>query len=106
MSKRRRKDRQEPEPERTADPVADGELLGGQEIAVAGDVLPSTLHLLPLFERPFFPIQAMPLAIDEQAWRATVELIGETASRGYTPRLHGSGASSFQLTRGLLGISM
>ena len=33
-------------------------------------------------------------------------LIVEVASRRYTPRLHGKGNTDFQLTRGLLGISM
>ena len=29
-------------------------------IAVAGDVLPDTLYLLPLSDRPFFPAQVLP----------------------------------------------
>ncbi|MCY4568443.1 MAG: UxaA family hydrolase, partial [Candidatus Poribacteria bacterium] len=33
-------------------------------------------------------------------------LIMEVASRQYTPKLHGKGNTDFQLTRGLLGISM
>ena len=33
-------------------------------------------------------------------------LIVEVASREYTPKLHGKGNTDFQLTRGLLGISM
>ena len=33
-------------------------------------------------------------------------LIVETASRRYTPKLHGKGNIDFQLTRGLLGVSM
>ena len=33
-------------------------------------------------------------------------LIVEVASRQYTPKLHGKGNTDFQLTRGLLGISM
>ena len=33
-------------------------------------------------------------------------LITEVASRQYTPKLHGKGNTDFQLTRGLLGISM
>ncbi len=35
-----------------------------------------------------------------------LELITETASRRYTPKLHGKGNTDFQLTRGLLGVSM
>ena len=33
-------------------------------------------------------------------------LIVEVASRGYIPKLHSKGNTDFQLTRGLLGISM
>ena len=33
-------------------------------------------------------------------------LIVKVASRQYTPKLHGKGNTDFQLTRGLLGISM
>ncbi len=35
-----------------------------------------------------------------------LKLITETASRRYTPKLHGKGNTDFQLTRGLLGVSM
>ena len=35
-----------------------------------------------------------------------LELIVEVASRLYTPKLHGKGNTDFQLTRGLLGVSM
>ena len=35
-----------------------------------------------------------------------LKLITETASRRYTPKLHGKGNTNFQLTRGLLGVSM
>ncbi len=37
---------------------------------------------------------------------ALLALILEVASRQYTPKLHGKGNTDFQLTRGLLGISM
>jgi ATP-dependent Lon protease len=43
------------------------------EIAVATDVLPTTLYLLPLSERPFFPAQALPLLLNEDPWLPTVE---------------------------------
>jgi altronate dehydratase len=38
--------------------------------------------------------------------RALEELIGKTASREYKPKLFGRGTAGFQLTRGLLGISL
>jgi len=43
-----------------------------------GEVLPGTLYLLPLGERPFFPAQTMPLIMKEGPWVATVEKIGLT----------------------------
>ena len=48
------------------------------KIAVPGTVLPTTLHLLPLFDRPFFPAQSFPLIMDEKPWLESVEAIGET----------------------------
>lgn len=48
------------------------------ELAIQGAVLPTTIHLLPVFERPFFPAQAAPILMDEEPWLATVEAIGET----------------------------
>ncbi len=49
------------------------------ELAVPSSVLPATLFLLPLFDRPFFPAQAFPLLMDEEPWLSTVEAIGETS---------------------------
>jgi altronate dehydratase len=51
------------------------------------------------------------LALDAQAdtaaaLHALLARIAEVASRCYVPRLYGSGITSFQLTRGLLGLSM
>lgn len=45
----------------------------GQSMAVPGDLLPSTLYLLPLSERPFFPAQALPLLLNEEPWLPTIE---------------------------------
>lgn len=50
----------------------------GTGLAIQGSVLPTTLHLLPVFERPFFPAQAAPIVMDEQPWLETIEKIGET----------------------------
>ena len=49
------------------------------KLAVPGSVLPTTLHLLPLFDRPFFPAQAFPLIMDEGPWLESIEKIGETS---------------------------
>ncbi|MSR15257.1 MAG: endopeptidase La [Gammaproteobacteria bacterium] len=37
------------------------------------DALPSKLLLLPLQARPFFPAQTMPIVIDDDMWRETIE---------------------------------
>ena len=42
-------------------------------IVAASDILPGTLYLLPLSERPFFPAQALPLLLNEDPWLPTVE---------------------------------
>jgi ATP-dependent Lon protease len=42
-------------------------------IVAAADILPNTLYLLPLSERPFFPAQALPLLLNEEPWLPTVE---------------------------------
>lgn len=42
-------------------------------IVAASDVLPNTLYLLPLSERPFFPAQALPLLLHEDPWLPTIE---------------------------------
>lgn len=43
------------------------------QLARAGDVLPSILHLLPLSNRPFFPGQALPLLVEQEPWLSTFE---------------------------------
>ena len=47
------------------------------DLAVSADVLPTTLYLLPLTDRPFFPAQAFPVLLDEQPWLETLERIGD-----------------------------
>ena len=55
-----------------------GEGGGDSQLARAGEVLPPTLHLLPLSERPFFPPHVMPLFVNESAWLETVQQVGQT----------------------------
>jgi len=45
-------------------------------------------------------------ATTESVEKSLVSLIGETASRHYVPKLYGQGHNQFQLTRGLLGLSL
>ncbi|MGH8598456.1 MAG: LON peptidase substrate-binding domain-containing protein, partial [Gammaproteobacteria bacterium] len=42
------------------------------------DSLPSKLLLLPLQARPFFPAQTMPIVIDDELWRETIERASNT----------------------------
>jgi ATP-dependent Lon protease len=49
-----------------------GESAAGTIVAAA-DILPNTLYLLPLSERPFFPAQALPLLLNEDPWLSTIE---------------------------------
>ena len=46
------------------------------ELTIAAEVLPDTLILLPLHERPFFPPQTVPLLLSEETWLETVEQVG------------------------------
>jgi ATP-dependent Lon protease len=42
-------------------------------VVAAADILPITIYLLPLSERPFFPAQALPLLLNEEPWLPTIE---------------------------------
>ncbi len=54
---------------------------GGHAPAVAEDVLPDTLYLMPVPNRPFFPGQVQPVAINPHEWGATLEAV-ERAGHG------------------------
>ena len=41
------------------------------------DYLPDEVCLLPISERPFFPPQTLPILMNEDSWRETIELISE-----------------------------
>jgi len=45
--------------------------------AVADDVLPDTLYVMPIPNRPFFPGQVQPVAINTREWGATLEAVGK-----------------------------
>ncbi len=51
-----------------------------QAPAVADDVLPDTLYLMPAPNRPFFPGQVQPVAINPQDWNETLEAVGKSGS--------------------------
>ncbi|MEM9255088.1 MAG: endopeptidase La [Pseudomonadota bacterium] len=46
--------------------------------AVADDVLPETLHIMPIPNRPFFPGQVQPVAINPQEWGETLQAVAES----------------------------
>jgi ATP-dependent Lon protease len=50
---------------------------GAHAPAVADDVLPETLHLMPVPNRPFFPGQVQPVAINPEEWSATLEEVNK-----------------------------
>ena len=43
--------------------------------AVVDDILPDTLHLMPVPYRPFFPGQVQPIAINPREWGSTLEAV-------------------------------
>ncbi len=51
--------------------------LGAHTPAVADDVLPDTLYLMPVPNRPFFPGQVQPVAINPGDWGATLDAVGK-----------------------------
>ena len=61
------------------DDISDGTT--ANTIVAAADILPSTLYLLPLSERPFFPAQALPLLLNEEPWLPTIEAAAEREQR-------------------------
>ncbi|MBK6740998.1 MAG: endopeptidase La [Haliea sp.] len=52
-----------------------------QTPAVADDVLPDTLHLIPIPFRPFFPGQVQPIAINPVEWESTLAAV-QSAGHG------------------------
>ena len=54
---------------------------GAHAPAVADDVLPETLYLMPVPNRPFFPGQVQPVAINPKEWGGTLEAVGRTGQR-------------------------
>lgn len=59
---------------------APGDPGGAQAPAVADDVLPDSLYLIPVPQRPFFPGQVQPVAMDPDEWGGTVRAVTESAN--------------------------
>lgn len=63
------------------DQPVDGEVLesavSSATPAVAEEVLPDTLHIMPVPNRPFFPGQVQPISIDTGEWAETLKGVAE-----------------------------
>lgn len=51
----------------------------GSDLTIPGQVLPTTIHILPISHRPFLPVQALPIQMDESPWFETMVQIGSEA---------------------------
>ncbi|MEM7253308.1 MAG: endopeptidase La [Pseudomonadota bacterium] len=49
-------------------------------MALSTDILPVSLNILPLYDRPLFPIQTTPIILDEDPWLETLKQIRETGN--------------------------
>ncbi len=63
------------EQEQSGEPAVEPQSESRQAPAVADDVLPDTLHLIPIPHRPFFPGQVQPIAINPHEWGSTLEAV-------------------------------
>ena len=52
---------------------------GQLEIARPDEVLPDTLQLIPLGDRPYFPVLVQPVVVDLEPWGAGIKSVAETA---------------------------
>ena len=52
----------------------------GKTPAVADDVLPDSLYLIPVPQRPFFPGQVQPVAMNLDEWGGTLKAVMEGAN--------------------------
>jgi ATP-dependent Lon protease len=50
-------------------------------IEIAAKVLPATLHILPLQQRPLLPVQTVPISVPESHWLSTFTQAGNTPQR-------------------------
>ncbi|MFK7831408.1 MAG: endopeptidase La [Congregibacter sp.] len=70
-------------------PADDGEAAGVEAAvdapatpAVADDVLPDSLYLIPVPQRPFFPGQVQPVAMGSQEWGGTIKAMSKALPEG------------------------
>ena len=71
-------DQYEENPERRDQAAADDGRENQHPPALADEVLPDTLHLVPIPNRPFFPGQVQPVAINSEEWASTLSAVNES----------------------------
>ncbi len=57
------------------------ELANEQPLARPNELLPATIHLLPVTTRPFFPGQVVPLLMEAAHWTSTMQAVGKTEQK-------------------------
>ena len=65
----------------------------GQDVVLPQDILPGVLQVIAQESRPFFPGQAIPLLLDAERWKPTLQtiqerkldVVGLIATRGELP---------------------
>lgn len=73
-------DRPSPGLDLSAEISEDGVKLKSSPPAVADDVLPDSLYLIPVPQRPFFPGQVQPVGMDPEEWAGTIKAVTETSN--------------------------
>ena len=67
--------------EESDESIVNGEVVdesaAGHGLAVADDVLPETLHVLPISTRPYFPGQVQPVMVNLEKWGSTVQAVAQ-----------------------------
>jgi ATP-dependent Lon protease len=62
--------------------VVNGEVvedsLTNHDLAVADDVLPDRLHIMPINSRPYFPGQVQPVIVNMERWASTLEAVSRS----------------------------
>lgn len=49
-----------------------------KDLALAEDIMPDELYVLPVNGRPFFPAQVQPIIMDAENWAETIQLVEES----------------------------
>ncbi len=67
------------------DAAVNGEVIPPQpdthDLAVADEVMPDTLHIMPIATRPYFPGQVQPVVVNVQQWQDTLQQVEQAGHR-------------------------